>query len=420
MDERELDYETERYLQRLDHKEKSSRMANKNPCRITMGKEEARKLLALEAEEDSNPAYQRRSLDQTNKNKDYLREGLNEEKYRKKEESYIMALKLWRYADGKQKEGKALSDSERKILKKEKSYLKEGVKVNRSKRIQAGNLKETAWQQKTRIETELKRYRSAGDRNMIEQESEDSWTKIYNNAPKSVLQSLKRSEAEVGREVARQLCISDNLKKLDYNNLYPLLKEYKECYSVKDEMWAVLTKIMEILEQNKASLSRLGLAETCFTILTRENQMLHAKAVDVLMSNDSTKYEMKLQALSTLRSKQVNRDGKTDSQISMRAAIKEKELINKFNKIVKTDRTRRRNNFKENKSYRPRHERNRGRYEKDKNFKKPFVPRRGNNGFKREAKKDFKDGKKGFTPQFKGRDRKFTKKNKAIKQEPKN
>lgn len=421
MDERELEYESEQYLQRLERKEKSSRMTNKMPCRIEIAPDKAKELLEIESTEDSNPAYRRRNQDLKNKNMDYLREATREQKFRAKENLYERVLKLRKQAEKKEKKGENLSNEEKRVLRKDKIELKKKMEKARSSRLQAGNFKEQAWTQKTKIDTELKRYRSAGDKNILEQDETLRWTKTYNNAPRSVKQSLKRSEAEVGRLIALQLCKSDNLKKLDYHQFMPLLKEYRECYSTADEMWAVLTKVTEQIEENKLSLSRLGLAETCYTILTRENQLAHAKAVEVLLSGDQTKYEMKLQILSTLRSKQVSRDGKSETQVNMRSEIKNKELVNKYNKVVrKRDRSRNGGReFRNKRKFERKFERN---FKKDNREYKPF--KRNNKNFKNNKKSfkreyGFKENKRNFKPNYKGRDRKERKNNqKAIKQEP--
>ena len=260
---------------------------------------------------------------------------------------------------------------------------------------------------------------------MLEQGEDNQWFKTYNNAPMDVKQSLKRSEAEVGRSVAMQLCLSENLKKLNFHEFFPLLKEYKGCFSVKDEMWAVITKTIEHLEQNKESISRIGLAEACLTLLTRENQLQQARALEVLMSSEVTKYEMKLPVLATYRSKQVSRDGKTDHQISMRAAIKEKELRTKYQRIVKSEYRERKPYFKETRSYKRKtnpkfRERRDGfkerSYKRDSGFKKTHE-----RTYKKDTfKKNFKGPKK---QNFKGRDRKYFKKQeapRAIKEEPRN
>jgi hypothetical protein len=124
----------------------------------------------------------------------------------------------------------------------------------------------------------------------------NSW-RNHRRAPKYLIQNLKRSREDIGRDVAKMFCKAESLKKLNFTDVQKLLIKYREVFEPEDSMWTTLSKALENMEANKADISRVGMVQSCFS-LSVENKALSAKAMDVILTTRirhmNSNYQLKL------------------------------------------------------------------------------------------------------------------------------
>ena len=157
----------------------------------------------------------------------------------------------------------------------------------------------------------------------------------YKSAPKYVIQNLKRSREDIGRDVAKMFCKAENLKKLNFTDVQKLLVEYREVFEPEDSMWNTLSKALENMEANKGDISRVGMVQSCWAILSIENQTLSAKAMDVIFNNSNSSYEFKLPAKVAERAEQVKLDGKGEAFLKKKQQIRDHTVNTKFKNIFR-------------------------------------------------------------------------------------
>jgi hypothetical protein len=157
----------------------------------------------------------------------------------------------------------------------------------------------------------------------------------YKSAPKYVIQNLKRSREDIGRDIAKMFCKADSLKKLNLSDVTKLLTEYKEVWEPEDSMYNTIGKALENIEANKADISRVGIVQSCWSILSVENQSLAEKAMDVIFNNSSASYEFKLPAKVAERAEKVKLDGKGEAFLKKKQQIRDHTVNTKFKNLFK-------------------------------------------------------------------------------------
>ena len=326
--------------------------------KINISHEKAERIKKLDKQANCRQ-FNMRENDAKNAFKDFQREKQEESRYRLKEEKYEEALYLYRNAITAIESNKATEEDF--LLAKQGSEKKfnDWIAEARERRTYFGDKKEAHWRKKCAIDKELKDYLLVKGGNALGTDDNDENYKIYKSAPSYVTQSLKRSEAEVAKDFATQICLGEKLKKLDYFKMIGLIKEYRDCFTHDHEMYDILQAVYDHVEENKKSLTRERLATACFPALNHKNQGVAIKALRCL---DKT-YEMRLSIIPRLENEQRITEQRTEGDLLKKSRVKRHELNEKYRRVVEPRRNsdNRRNNNQGRRTRRRSRSRERGR-----------------------------------------------------------
>ena len=160
----------------------------------------------------------------------------------------------------------------------------------------------------------------------------------YKSAPKYVIQDLKRSRDEIGREVAQLFTKSENLKKLNLTDVTKLLREYKDVWSTEDTMYNTISKVLENMDINKSDISRMGVVQACWALLSLEVQNKAENAMQTIFGNSTALYEFKLPANTSQRVEKIKIDGRGEAFLKKKAQIRDHAVNAKYHTIIKDNR----------------------------------------------------------------------------------
>ena len=148
-----------------------------------------------------------------------------------------------------------------------------------TERMKATKAKEQFIEMKRRIKRELEEIRTSHTTNSVRKTTTGAWLQEFHHAPEGTEQTLKRTKAEVGKDVASMLCRTDSLIELDYSKLNMLLLEYRDVHDKGlDQMWDLLDNALDTLRTLKHTISRQSAAARLRCILTPKMQVNFDKA----------------------------------------------------------------------------------------------------------------------------------------------
>lgn len=282
-----------------------------------------------------------KAQDISNNLKDADREKKAELNLRLEEEKLEKLLKKFKNLEEKLAvDANSLKPKEAEFLKKtSEPALKKYLLETRSQRQQVSKNRVSLNSIRRGMEQDLKLLRRTSTGNSWRTNESGRVVAYYKSAPKYVIQDLKRSKEAIGRDVAQMFTKSENLKKLNLTDVVKLLKEYKEVWDTEDSMWNTITKVMENIENNKADISRMGLVQACWALLSLEVQTKAENAMQTLFGNTSATYEFKLPALVGQRVEKIKIDGRGESFLKKKAQIRDHAVNSKYKTIFNDTRT---------------------------------------------------------------------------------
>jgi hypothetical protein len=282
--------------------------------------------------------HKEKALDIANNIKDAEREKRAEQTLRDEEDDLEKLLEKYRSLIEKQEDGPdSLKPKETLFLKQtDEQNLKKWLIETRSQRQTVSKNRVTLNTIRRGMEQDLKLLRKTSTGNSWRfNEQTGRMVATYKSAPKYVVQNLKRSKEDIGRDIAKMFCKSESLKKLNMTDVTKLLTEYKDVWEPEDSMWNTIAKALENIDANKADISRVGIVQSCWAILSVENQSLAEKAMDVIFNNTTTTYEFKLPAKTAERTEKVKQDGKGEAFLKKKQQIRDHTVNTKFRNMFK-------------------------------------------------------------------------------------
>jgi hypothetical protein len=171
-----------------------------------------------------------KAQDISNNLKDAEREKNAEISLRREEENLEKLLKKFRDLEQKASLDKnSLKAKETEFLNKtNENTLKKWLLETRSNRQQVSKNRVSLNSIRRGMEQDLKLLRRTSTGNSWRTNEAGRVVAYYKSAPKYVIQDLKRSKEDIGRDVAKMFTKSESLKKLNLTDVTKLLKEYKE------------------------------------------------------------------------------------------------------------------------------------------------------------------------------------------------
>ena len=298
----------------LTEKRSRDKVSGKTSYRVKMTAEKAAKARE-KARASLGEEYDRKAADVQRHGEDMKREQVNEDHWYQKEQDFKKSLDFYRTSEDAVNNNIADPEQIRMYQSTTAPQIEQWIEEARERRIKAGTRKNEFSIRKTQMEKALENMIENSGSNHIRLDNNGQPYKHYNAAPSYILQTFKRKEEEVARDVVQMLCSAEKLKSLDMGIAMKLFKEYKECYTNDDEMWDILERIMDNLETNKTSMTRAGLADASLPCLNIEMQVRHHHAMN--SAKDTYKKEMAEVASFSHRKKRedqkINRSGKQNS-----------------------------------------------------------------------------------------------------------
>jgi hypothetical protein len=233
----------------------------------------------------------------------------------------------------------SLKPKESDFLKKiSESSLKKWLLETRSQRQQVFKNRVSLNSIRRGMKQDLKLLRRTSTGNSWRTNETGRVVAYHKSAPKYVVQDLKRSKGDIGSDVAQMFTKSENLKKLNLADVTKLLKEYKEVWSTEDTMWTTITKALENMEVNKADISRMGVLQACWALLSQEVQNKAENAIQTLFGNSTATYEFELPANTSQRVEKIKIDGRGEAFFKKKAQIRDHAVNSKYQTIFKDTR----------------------------------------------------------------------------------
>ena len=331
MNPEELNHEMEVYTNNTSSERRPrDKLRAKMTYKTKLPLEKALKSIRLE-KNTVGVKYEKRTRDAANFEDDINREDAEEEKWRQAENDYKRFKERFTEATLAISSDTATREQHEVIRHTDEDLIDEWIQNAREKRLKSAKNKHEFMRTKEAIEKELAHIRQDTGANHIRKDADGNYWKTWSSAPCYVMQNIKRSEAEVARDICIMFCTADGLQSTDFKKSVTLLKEYKEVFTSDDEMWDILREIIDYVETNKSHLTRSKLAEACYPCLNIENQLRHHKALEIAKTGGN---EMSDLIIPFFRLQKKQKEGKTDRQLQMKDEIRDKKLQTEYNRVT--------------------------------------------------------------------------------------
>ena len=239
----------------------------------------------------------------------------------------------------KRDNGENLSQKHIEFLRKhplkmlEKSYSK--IQKERRK---VSDHKEAQYTKLQKARKELNRAKKESKGNVVTTRDDGQHIVRLHSAPLGEEMSLTRVKSDILRDVAKKLCITENILKLDYEDMITLVRELRES-TYDDPRWNQITlKLLEVMEKNKETLTRETLLELCNPLLTLKLQETKKLAVYNILKNPAQKKELTLSATRIKRNEEIRLLGLSKRVKEQKLAIADFNRQKNFEKTRKTSR----------------------------------------------------------------------------------